>query len=70
MLHQHRVGLADAVGAVLSLREVGRDPVQLSEHNVAAGGQGDAYACCPDVADEDLGLVVVLKGIDSGLPGQ
>ena len=48
-----RLQLADAVDAVLGLPVVAGHPVEVVEHDVGAGGEGDADAGGVQVAEED-----------------
>jgi len=53
------IGLAQTVGAVLSLKMIGRNPVEVLEDHVACGCERDADPASDDVASRDPYLVVV-----------
>ena len=61
--------LADAVDPVLGLPVVGGHPVEVVEHDVGAGGQGDADPGGVEVADEHPHRVVGLESIDGSVTG-
>ena len=64
VLHGYALGLAHAVSAVLGLKMIGRNPIEVLEDHVGCGRQRDTDAAGDDVADRDPNLRVVLEAID------
>ena len=63
--HGDALGLTHAICAILRLKVIGRNPVEILKNHMGCGGQRDANAAGDDIADRDTELGVVLESVDS-----
>src|SRR6476646_11908237 len=58
------LGLTHAVCAILRLKVIGRNPIEILKDHMGCGRQRDADAASDDIADRYTDLRVVLESVD------